>query len=160
MLPLISGIDIQARPPSLNTIPSSCSEIFSTFSVNTSGSDPHVDGGDKGVCCILPTGQYTSAKLVFPGMHIVRHYCIATHVFNAYCLDLKIQIDLQPGDAALFRSALLVHWNSAIEGQRDSLVLYLDSLVLTSPTPLSTAAVKECILRRASKSIYKRACVM
>lgn len=67
----------------LNTIPSSCSEIFSTFSVNMSGSDPHVDGGDKGVCCVLPTGQYTSAKLVFPGMHIVGHYCITTHVFNA-----------------------------------------------------------------------------
>ena len=73
---------------------------------NPNETNPHRDVNESrfGYSCVISCGDYTGGGLIL--------------------YDLKIILEMQPGDMVLFPDSLLVHSNEAAQGERCSLVAF------------------------------------
>lgn len=83
----------------------------------------HTDDEDyrNGLCWVMPFGDYDGGNLVFP--------------------DLKLEVELRPGDLVCFRSHLIEHFNRSFSGYRNSLVFF-SSHTLFFPAEISPQVPK------------------
>jgi hypothetical protein len=84
----------------------------------------HQDWGDHGYNCVVPWGNYTLGSLVL--------------------WNLRIKVDLRPGDAFFFMGKLIAHNVTGIVGERNSIDLFSHKTVLSWKD-------KEDIKRRGEK---------
>ncbi len=78
---------------------------YPTMAVNLNfPSEPHNDPNDIEYSCVAPFGSYQGGDLVFP--------------------QLKVQLQLAPGDIVFFQAHRYTHFNRTYIGRRNSLVLF------------------------------------
>ena len=90
--------------------------VFPTVAVNKGPCSPHKDEKDyrDGLCFVLPFGDFTGAELAIK--------------------EMKIEIQLRPGDLVAFKSHLLTHWNKPMQGTRYSLFFAHDNMFYDAVT--------------------------
>ena len=76
----------------------------------TGSTRTHLDWGDHGYNCVVPWGEYEGGRLVL--------------------WQLKMVVELQPGDAFFFMGSLIAHNVHVIEGVRHSIDLFCHKNVL------------------------------
>ena len=77
----------------------------------TGSTGTHLDFGDSGFNCVVPWGEYTGGGLVL--------------------WQLKMIVELEPGDAFFFMGSLIAHNVGEIEGVRNSIDLFCHKNVLS-----------------------------
>ena len=79
--------------------------------VVTSSTGTHLDFGDSEFNCVVPWGEYKGGGLVL--------------------WQLKIVVEIEPGDTFFFISSLIAHNVGEIKGVRNSIVLFCHTNVLS-----------------------------